>query len=104
MVGRLTRFPVLRGQFMWSQFLGAKRAGASMVYVAMFDEMDEGTAIFKCVNDVPVAQESKFLDFEGLPSDFYLKLVGAGTRLIQGKIPIDASKNVTSILSFHSDD
>jgi len=52
--------------------------------VAMFDEVDEGTAIFKCVNEVPVGQASKFLGFEGLPSDFYLKLVGAGTKLMQG--------------------
>ena len=50
-----------------------------MVYQAMFDEVDEGTAIFKCTNDVPVGA-SKFADFEGLPSDFYLKLVGKWTR------------------------
>ena len=56
-----------------------------MVYVAMFDEVDEGTAIFKCVNDVPVGQKSKFVTFEGLPSDFYLKMVGAGTKLIHGE-------------------
>ena len=76
--------PRLRGQFLWSQFLAARQAGAAMVYVAMFDEVDEGTAIFKCVNEVPVGQASKFLGFEGLPSDFYLKLVGAGTKLMQG--------------------
>ena len=53
--------------------------------VAMFDEVDEGTAIFKCVNDVPVGQKSKFVTFEGLPSDFYLKMVGDGTKLIHGE-------------------
>lgn len=53
-----------------------------MLYVAMFDEVDEGTAIFKCVNNVPVGEQSKFVTFEGLPSDFYLKMVGAGTKLI----------------------
>jgi hypothetical protein len=79
------QIPRLRGQFLWSQFLEAKRANVSMVYVAMFDEVDEGTAIFKCVNDVPVGQKSKFVTFEGLPSDFYLKMVGDGTRLIHNE-------------------
>src|SRR5258706_505155 len=74
--------PRLRGQFLWSQFCGVKRANAAMVYVAMFDEVDEGTAIFKCANKVPVTQISKFVTYEGLPGDFYLKLVGKGTRLI----------------------
>jgi hypothetical protein len=97
--------PRLHGQFLWSQFLGAKQAGASMVYVAMFDEVDEGTAIFKCVNNVPVGQKSKFLGFEGLPSDYYLKLVGAGTKLIQRKMSIGTANNMTSTLSvFHSND
>ena len=86
--------PRQRGKFLWSQFLGAKRAGASMVYVAMFDEVDEGTAIFKCANDVPIAQKSKFLDFEGLPSDYYLKLVGSGTKSIKGKISLEADSTL----------
>jgi hypothetical protein len=76
--------PRQRGQFLWSQFQGAKNAGASMVYVAMFDEVDEGTAIFKCANNVPVGEKSKFLSYEGLPSDFYLKMVADGTKLIRG--------------------
>jgi hypothetical protein len=77
--------PRQRGKFLWSQFLGAKQAGASMVYVAMFDEVDEGTAIFKCANNVPVGENSKFITYDGLPSDYYLKMVGAGTKLIRGE-------------------
>jgi len=80
--------PRLKGQFLWSQFCAAKRAGASMIYVAMFDEVDEGTAIFKCTNDVPVGNESKFVTFEGLPSDFYLRLTGFGGKLLRGEIPV----------------
>jgi len=89
--GPSDQIPRLRGQFLWSQFLQAKKAGVSMVYVAMFDEVDEGTAIFKCANDVPIGQKSKFVTFEGLPNDFYLKLVGKGTKLIQGDVSLGAN-------------
>lgn len=78
----LNEIPRLKGEFLWSQFAAAKRAGASSVYVAMFDEVDEATAIFKCVNDPPGA----FVTYEGLPSDFYLKLTGDGGRLLRGEI------------------
>lgn len=83
----LNSIPRLGGKFLWSQFVAAKRAGATMVYQAMFDEVDEGTAIYKCTNDVP-AGKSKFATFEGLPSDFYLKLVGAGGRLFRGDLAV----------------
>ncbi|HEX4265142.1 MAG TPA: glycoside hydrolase family 71/99-like protein [Verrucomicrobiae bacterium] len=83
--GPSNQIPRAHGKFLWSQFCDVKQANVSMVYVAMFDEVDEGTAIFKCVNDVPVGQQSKFVTWEGLPSDFYLKMVGAGTKLIRGE-------------------
>ena len=58
-----------------------------MVYVAMFDEVDEGTAIFKCTNDVPVAEGATFVDFEGLPPDYYLRLTAGGARMLRGEVP-----------------
>lgn len=91
------QIPRQRGQFLWSQFLGAKQAGASMVYVAMFDEVDEGTAIFKCANNVPVGDNSRFLTYDGLPSDYYLKMVGASTKLIRGE---SINEAMPQILSF----
>ena len=81
----LDQIPRLKGQFLWTQYVEARRVGATMVYQAMFDEMDEGTAIFKCTNDPPVGK-SPFLTYEGLPSDHYLWLVGMGGRLIRGEI------------------
>jgi len=81
------QIPRLKGEFLWRQFVQAKKAGATMVYQAMFDEMDEGTAIFKYTDDPPVGASS-FLNCEGLPSDFYLKLVGHASRMIRGQIPL----------------
>jgi hypothetical protein len=83
----LDKIPRLRGQFLWSQLAGAKQAGASMIYIAMFDEVDEGTAIFKCTNNPPVG-ESRFLTFEGLPSDHYLWLAGEAGRMLRGQRPL----------------
>ncbi|HTQ39856.1 MAG TPA: glycoside hydrolase family 71/99-like protein [Pirellulales bacterium] len=83
------QIPRLKGEFLWRQYVDAKQAGATMIYQAMFDEMDEGTAIFKCTGDPPVG-ESKFLTFEGLPSDYYLWLVGMGGKLLRGEIPPSA--------------
>jgi hypothetical protein len=76
--------PRLKGDFLWQQFRAAKSISAKAVYVAMFDEIDEGTAIFKVTNDVPV--NHYFLTLEGLPSDFYLLLTGFGTKIINGRI------------------
>lgn len=75
-----------KGKFLWKQFVEARKAGVTMAYVAMFDEMDEGTAIFKCTNDVPTGA-SRFVTFEGLPSDYYVWLTGRGRELLRGEIP-----------------
>jgi hypothetical protein len=83
--------PRLGGAFLWSQFVAAKRAGAAMQYVAMFDEVDEGTAIFKCTNDVPVGEGVRFLGYEGLPPDHYLKLAGEAARMLRNERPVSDS-------------
>jgi hypothetical protein len=81
----LDQIPRQQGRFLWKQYLEAKRVGASMIYQAMFDEMDEGTAVFKSTSDPPVGA-SRFLTLEGLPSDHYLWLTGMGGRLLRGEI------------------
>ena len=62
-----------------------------MLYVAMFDEVDEGTAIFKCTDDPPTGNGGVFLSNGGLPSDFYLQLTGQAGKLIRDEI--SASNN-----------
>ncbi len=85
----LDEIPRLGGQFLWSQAVASQQAGAKMIYVAMFDELDEGTAIFKCTSDPP-AGESPFLDLEGLPSDHYLWVTGLVGQLLRGAYPPEA--------------
>jgi hypothetical protein len=86
----LDAIPRLKGQFFWSQIVAAKRAGCTMLYVAMFDEVDEATAIFKCTNTPPTGDNTTFLTYEGLPSDYYLRLTGEAARILRGERPPDA--------------
>lgn len=83
----INKIPRIKGRFLWSQFVAARRAGADMIYVAMFDEVDEGTAIFKVTDDPPVGDHVRLLGNEGLPSDHYLWLTGQGGRMLRGEIP-----------------
>jgi hypothetical protein len=80
----LNQIPRQKGAFYWSQVAGAIQAGAKMFYVAMFDEMDEGTAIFKCSNTPPLGP--RLCDFEGLPPDHYLWLTGQAGKMLRGEI------------------
>jgi hypothetical protein len=75
--------PRLGGEFYWRQFVSAADLGVDMVYVAMFDEVDEATAIFKVSNRPPT--QMRFETYHGLPSDWYLRLTGEGTKVIRGE-------------------
>ena len=62
-----------------------------MLYVAMFDEMDEGTAIFKCSNEPPQPEPpAKLLGYEGVPTDHYLWLTGQAGQMLRGEMPVSA--------------
>jgi len=76
------------GDFLWKQVAGAKFAGAHSLYVAMFDELDEGTAIFKCLreNELPMNGKNKFVGLENnLDSDYYLWLTGRAGNWFHGQ-------------------
>ena len=73
------------GAFLWEQFVAVSQHDTRMIYIAMFDEVDEGTAIFKVSNSPPL--EAHFVTYEGLPSDWYLRLTGIGTRMFRGELP-----------------
>jgi hypothetical protein len=75
----LNQIPRRGGRFFWDQVERALRGGAAMIYGAMFDEVDEGTAMFKLApssRDTPLTPPTVALDADGdmLPADWYLRL------------------------------
>jgi hypothetical protein len=88
--GLYNAIPRLEGDFLWKQIAGAKTNGAKSLYVAMFDEIDEGTAIFKVSkeSDTPLNGDAglRFVGIEdNLDTDYYLWLAGQAANWFQGK-------------------
>lgn len=95
--GSPNAFPRLAGEFLWRQARNIKMTGINQMYVAMFDEYDEGTAIMKAATDwsmVPTDQYFQTLSADGtwISSDFYLRLSGAASAML--KVPDNPSGSV----------
>lgn len=86
------QIPRLGGKFLWRQAYNARTAGATIVKIAMFDEVNEGTAILKAApfrSDAPAQGYWLTLDADGdkLPNDWYLRLSGEIARIFHGDAP-----------------
>jgi hypothetical protein len=96
MAAPLNQIPRNGGSFYWRQAYNAKLSGCTMIYGAMFDEVDEGTAMFKLAPttaDVPAQGSWVPLNIDGfsLPSDWYLRLAGEASRMLRGDIPLQST-------------
>ena len=80
--------PRQKGRFYWMQLAAAINSGAGMIYVAMFDEVNEGTAIFKVTDNPPVGNIAHFANLEGMPSDHYLWLTGEASKALKNNQPL----------------
>ena len=76
--------PRNKGKFYQQQFKTISKLKIDMVYVAMFDEVNEGTAIFKVTNNPPT--QGKFLTYENMPTDEYLKITEEASNIIKGRM------------------
>jgi hypothetical protein len=86
----LNQIPRRGGAFLWRQAYNARAAGAKMLKIAMFDEVNEGTAVYKAAatrDRAPEQGDWLTLDADGqrLPSDWYLRLSGAITKIFHGE-------------------
>ncbi len=94
--GPFNQIPRNGGNFYWRQAFNAVRSGCTMIYGAMFDEVDEGTAMHKMVPtaaQLPVQGTFVPLNVDGynLGSDWYLRLADQAGKMLRGEIPITSS-------------
>jgi len=93
------------GNFMWSQFALVRQTGVPSVYISMFDELNEGTAIMKCATDssmIPNNQWFLTLNADGVQvsSDYYLRLTNYGGAMVKGLIPYTATNPCPAASSY----
>ncbi len=96
--------PRAGGRFWWTQFYEFKSAGPKTFFGAMFDEVDEATAMYEVAPDksfippqVPTRGAFITLDADGetLPSDWYLRLAGEAGRVIRGEAPLGPDRPIS---------
>ncbi|HSU55551.1 MAG TPA: glycoside hydrolase family 71/99-like protein, partial [Candidatus Dormibacteraeota bacterium] len=103
--GGLNGIPRNGGRFFWRQIYNTLSAGSSMLYGAMFDEIDEGTALYKLaptMNETPAAYPTNQYQFfalnvdsNSLPSDWYLRVTGQGTLAAHRATPLNTLLPIT---------
>ena len=94
--GVLNQIPRNGGSFYWRQVYDDIHAGCTMIYGAMFDEVNEGTAIYKLAPtaaQLPAQGEFLALDCDGitLNSDWYLRLADQAGKSLRSEIPLQST-------------
>jgi hypothetical protein len=90
----INSIPRLGGRFMWAQaYRYSSDDNINTIWMAQFDEVDEGTAIYKVAKDMSeVPDDGKWLtldaDGEALPRDWYLRLCGEAQKMLAGDIEL----------------
>jgi hypothetical protein len=98
--GQYNQIPRHGGNFYWRQAYNAVRSGCTMVYGAMFDEVDEGTAMYKMAPtaaELPAQGTFVPLNIDGynLGSDWYLRLADQAGKMVRGEIPLTSTIPIT---------
>ncbi len=94
--GTLNQVPRNGGSFYWRQAYNAVNAGCTMIYGAMFDEVDEGTAMFKMVTTpAGLPAQGSFvplnIDGQNLPNDWYLRVANEAGKMLRSESPLQTT-------------
>lgn len=86
----LNRVPRRSGRFYWKQIHELLAEHTTMVFAAMFDEVNEGTALFKVETRperLPVRAQLLYpeMDGEDVPADLYLRLSGMASQYLKSR-------------------
>jgi len=81
--------PRTGGFYYWQDVYAALGSGATRLFIGMFDEYDESTAVMPMTDDPPDPPPAwgRFLTNLGKPSDWWLLLTGAARDLLLGYRP-----------------
>jgi hypothetical protein len=88
----LNEIPRRCGRFLQHQVANLLGSGATSLYAAMFDEVDEATALFPLEtrkDAAPAGAALLALDADGcvLPEDWYLDLTGRAAQALRTRKP-----------------
>jgi hypothetical protein len=97
--GTKNQIPRNKGEFLWRQIYNIKSLNITSVYMAMFDEYDEGTALLNMADGYSMIPTNQYFltssaDGTYLSSDFYLRLAGKATKVIKGTDPLTSTVTV----------
>jgi hypothetical protein len=81
------------GAFYWERLHNAVAVGADQIFLGMFDEYDEGTAIMPMadLHPAPHSAWGKYIDNEGRDPFWYLRLSAAAREMLNGFRPLNAA-------------
>jgi hypothetical protein len=101
--------PRAGGDFYWDRLYNAVSCGADQIFLGMFDEYDEGTALMPMSDNHPEPHSAwgKYIDNEGRDPFWYLQLSAAGKEMLNGFRPLSAatpSTNDVPLVAYGGDD
>jgi hypothetical protein len=97
----VNRIPRDCGRFLWRQVSNLLELHVNALYVAMFDEADEGTAIFAAepnADALPAHVQMVYLNEDGcsLPDDWYMRIAGKAAEYLRASTP--APRHLEAVL------